>query len=291
MAKSNSEGVGWILNAAGRQTLLTPAEELHLGRLVTAWQQHPDGPGNAPALVQRRGIRARNRMISANLRLLTKLVQKYSVRIKSTSGMSIEDLYQEGVFGITRAAEKFDPERGYKFSTYAYWWIQQSLLRGIEMKSETIRCPASARHLHNRWLHAKRSGVTDHDFAEAEGVSVEQVQWVVRRLDMVRSPKSLDYRLKDDEEKSTLVELISDDTTQDRLDAIDVELHMERFRDQLPEETSLLFEYIVVGKTLQQMVESHEGATLTSMRTSLNRARTKLRVLGNQHGAGGAIAA
>lgn len=112
------------LDGAARIPLLTPAEELHLGAIVRRWQDYPGGPGAAPANVQRRGLKARNRMVEANLRL----VHLVAVRYKGRADMA--DMLQSGAIGLTRAAEKFDPERGYKFSTYAYFWIRQAIQRG-----------------------------------------------------------------------------------------------------------------------------------------------------------------
>ena len=109
------------LNSCGRQPLLTAAEELHLGAMVRTWQDHPDGPADAPAGIRRRGLRARNRMVAANLRLVAHISTR-----RAGSG-PMEDRYQVGAIGLIRAAEKFDPERGYKFSTFAYWWILQSI--------------------------------------------------------------------------------------------------------------------------------------------------------------------
>jgi DNA-directed RNA polymerase sigma subunit (sigma70/sigma32) len=124
----------WLAQA-GRVPLLTPAEELHLGALVRAWQDHPDGPAQAPPGVIRRGRKARDRMVAANLRLVMSVAAKYSHRLERA------DALQEGAIGLLRAAKKFDPERGYKFSTYAYWWIRQAISRGGMMMGRAIRLP------------------------------------------------------------------------------------------------------------------------------------------------------
>ena len=120
MAIKSQAALYW-LNAAGRQPMLTPAEELHLGAIVRAWQDHPDGPADAPAGIRRRGLRARDRFVMANLRLVAHVAGK-------RGGVApLEDRLQAGVLGLLRGAEKFDPTKGYKFSTYAYWWILQAL--------------------------------------------------------------------------------------------------------------------------------------------------------------------
>lgn len=134
-ANSGDDLIGFWLAQAGRVPLLSPAEELHLGAMVRAWQDHPDGADQAPPGVIRRGRKARDRMVAANLRLVMSVAAKCGHRLERA------DALQEGAIGLQRAAEKFDPERGYKFSTYAYWWIRQAISRGGEMMGRTIRLP------------------------------------------------------------------------------------------------------------------------------------------------------
>lgn len=147
MAKPDS--FGDYLSGIGRVALLTANEEIRLGRQVQAMraleQEIEEGTCTATELQQRRvirmGRRARDRMIEGNLRLVVSCARKYS---HLDTGMDIEDLIQEGNFGLMRAVEKFDPERGYKFSTYAYWWIRQSVGRAISYYARAIRLPANA---------------------------------------------------------------------------------------------------------------------------------------------------
>ena len=120
MAPKTPAALYW-LNNAGRQPLLTAAEEIHLGAAVRAWQDHPDGPADAPAGIRRRGLKARDRFVLANLRLVAHVAGRRG------GAAPLEDRFQAGVLGLLRGAERFDPARGYKFSTYAYWWILQAL--------------------------------------------------------------------------------------------------------------------------------------------------------------------
>ncbi len=136
-----TDAVGAWLAAAGRQPLLTPAEEVHLGTAIRLWMDWPDGPDLAPAPVRRRGRRARDRMVSANLRLVVSVAGKYRQRI-ATRHHCLSDALQEGTIGLQRGAEKFDPARGYKFSTYAYWWIRQAIQRWID-QLDLIRLPVN----------------------------------------------------------------------------------------------------------------------------------------------------
>jgi RNA polymerase sigma factor (sigma-70 family) len=113
------------LDAAGRQPLLTPAEELHLGARIRRWQDWPDGPGGAPPAVRRSGLRARDRMVAANLRFVAHVESKMHGRGPQPG--ELVDRLQAGALGLMRGAERFDPARGYKFSTFAYWWIRQAI--------------------------------------------------------------------------------------------------------------------------------------------------------------------
>jgi RNA polymerase sigma factor (sigma-70 family) len=122
-----------FLNAIGREPLLTPTEELTLARTIQAGAS-PD----ATPRERRKAQRAKERMVRANMRLGVTLALKAHGRCKS---MDFADLVQETAFGLIRAAEKFDPSRGYRFSTYAYSWIKQSLTRSVSNQDRMIRIP------------------------------------------------------------------------------------------------------------------------------------------------------
>lgn len=138
-----TDAVGYWLQAAGRQPLLTAAEEVHLGQLVRAWQDHPAGPSQAPGVVQRRGRRARDRIVAANLRLVAHVVRILRPNLRLITDADIPDLLQAGALGLVRGAERFDPARGYKFSTFGYWWIRQGINRWCDTSSRTIRPPST----------------------------------------------------------------------------------------------------------------------------------------------------
>ena len=126
------------LRAIGKTPLLTPAEELELARAVQLMLPllEIDTPTPEQLTVINKGKQAKNRMIQANLRLVVTIAKKYQNR-----GLDLMDLVQEGSLGLERAVEKFDPTKGYKFSTYAYWWIRQSVTRALQIDSRTIRLP------------------------------------------------------------------------------------------------------------------------------------------------------
>ncbi len=138
MASSLSAFLGEI----GRHQLLTPEQELTLGRKVQAMMPLLESPPEQLTDEERRtirlGERAKNQMITANLRLVVNLAKRYQGK-----GLELLDLIQEGTLGLTRAVEKFDPTRGHRFRTYAYWWIRQGLNRALSTQSRTIRIPVN----------------------------------------------------------------------------------------------------------------------------------------------------
>ena len=139
-----------FLGEIGRHQLLTPEQELTLGRKVQAMAAITDrcmlAGGSGPACdysddekrTIKRGEKAKNQMITANLRLVVNLAKRYQGK-----GLDLLDLIQEGTLGLTRAVEKYDPTRGHRFSTYAYWWIRQGLNRALSTQSRTIRIPVN----------------------------------------------------------------------------------------------------------------------------------------------------
>jgi RNA polymerase primary sigma factor len=128
----------WWLDSIGRIPLLTPAEEIELGTAIQRWQQHPDP---CPPGVRRRGMRARDRFVSANLRLVIAYIAKRCHRL--AKAYDREDLIQAGNLGLITAAERFDPSKGYRFSTYAYWWIRQAINRWVDQHGRSIAIPGS----------------------------------------------------------------------------------------------------------------------------------------------------
>src|SRR4051794_26835114 len=119
VAAMTTDSLQLFLNEAGRYPLLTAAEEVELSKLIERGDQQ-----------------AKDRMINSNLRLVVSIAKKYQGH-----GLSLLDLIQEGIIGLIRAVEKFDWRRGYKFSTYATWWIRQAVQRGVANESRTIRIP------------------------------------------------------------------------------------------------------------------------------------------------------
>jgi RNA polymerase primary sigma factor len=132
----SSDALGDYLANIGRVPLLTAAEELHLSGIVQQWLQDPEPSGG----LERRGRRAKNRMVQANLRLVVALTRRYGHLISANDTL---DLIQAGNLGLVRAVEKFDPTRGYKFSTYAFWWIKQGITKYLNESNRMIRLPGT----------------------------------------------------------------------------------------------------------------------------------------------------
>ena len=192
-----SSNQSWWLDSIGRIPLLTPAEEIELGMAIQRWQQHPDP---CPPGIRRRGMRARDRFVSANLRLVISYVTRHCHRLAKNH--SVEDLTQAGNMGLITAAERFDPTKGYRFSTYAYWWIRQAINRWVDQHGRSIAIPGShCQHLSKlagitRRLERELNRAPTHQELAAElGVSMRVLQQVIENG---RPIGSLDQVVTDD---------------------------------------------------------------------------------------------
>ena len=180
LATATTDSLQLFLNEAGRYPLLTAAEEVELAKKIEG------GDGEA-----------KNRMINSNLRLVVSIAKKYQGH-----GLSLLDLIQEGVIGLIRAVEKFDWRRGYKFSTYATWWIRQAVQRGVANKSRTIRIPVHIADREQKIGRAERELMaklgrppTDEEVSEASKISMKHL---IEVRQAARAVTSLDKPLGDD---------------------------------------------------------------------------------------------
>ena len=202
-----SDAFGDYLRNIGRIPLLTAQEEVHLGTIVKEWMETP---APSPSL-ERRGRRALRRMVTANLRLVVTVALRYIRRLKHLSHDPM-DLVQAGNMGLLRAAEKYDPTRGYKFSTYGYWWIRQSINRYLQEHNGSIRIPVNLVSLANRADALQVNGrqpLNSAELAEQLGESEERVLYALA-IQHRSNTVSLDQQLSGGEGEMTLLETVTD---------------------------------------------------------------------------------
>jgi RNA polymerase sigma factor (sigma-70 family) len=144
-------GIDDYLNEIGRYRLLTPDEEITLGKQVQRMRELQQQEAPLTPAEQREvrvGQRAQEKFVRSNLKLVVNVARKY---MRSTRSMELMDLVQEGNIGLIRGVEKFDPTRGYKFSTYAYWWIRQAITRAISTKDRALKLPSKIAEMAMGW--------------------------------------------------------------------------------------------------------------------------------------------
>lgn len=127
----SQDTISSYLNLIGKYKLLTEAEEKHYGRLIQAMKCNP-----SDSAARIHGLKARNKLFTSNLRLVVNIAKRFQNR-----GLELLDLIQEGSIGLNSAVDKFDPELGFKFSTYSYWWIKQAIHRAITNQSRIVKLP------------------------------------------------------------------------------------------------------------------------------------------------------
>jgi RNA polymerase primary sigma factor len=182
LAVATTDALQLFLNEAGRWPLLTKEEEIELAKLIERGDQE-----------------AKERMINSNLRLVVSIAKRYQGH-----GLSLLDLIQEGIIGLIRAVEKFDWRRGFKFSTYATWWIRQAVQRGVANKSRTIRLPVHIAEREQKMARAERllapklgRQPTEEEIAKQAKLPLKQVREVRQAA---RAITSLDRPLGTDSE-------------------------------------------------------------------------------------------
>ncbi len=246
------------LRSIGRVELLTADQEIQLAKRI-----------------EKGDMDAKRHMVEANLRLVVSIAKGYLGR-----GLSFLDLIQEGSLGLIRAVEKFDYRRGYKFSTYATWWIRQAVTRAIADKARTIRIPVHMVEKLNRVGHVERQLVQrlgrepePHEIAAELQVTVREVRDILRVAQM---PISLEKPIGDEEE-SELGDFVADDQTEEPFEAATENLQREDVQkalDALPERERQVIE-------LRYGLRGHEPLTLEEVGRAFGVTRERIRQIEN----------
>ena len=219
--KLSGDSVRSYLRDIGRIPLLEHDEEILLGRKVQRLMEikaiEAEDKAAELGITEkelrkqiRDGEKAKDKMVTANLRLVVSVAKKYTKR-----NMELLDIIQEGTIGLVRGVEKFDPGRGYKFSTYAYWWIRQGITRAIAEKSRAIRLPIHVTENLNRLKKAQRelsqlNGELPNVFQLSDhlGLTVDEIKDLMCKA---RQPTSLEIKIGENRDTS-LIDLLEDES-------------------------------------------------------------------------------
>ena len=209
------DSVRLYLREIGKIPLLNAEEELELAQRVVAGDKE-----------------AKDQMAEANLRLVVSIAKRYVGR-----GLDLLDLIEEGNTGLLRAVEKFDPDKGFKFSTYATWWIRQAITRAIADQARTIRIPVHMVETINKLLRTQRRLTqdlnrepTNEEIAKEMEIDVAKVEHIMK---IKQDISSLDASIRDDEEESVLADFIEDEDTITPEESATGQLLKEQVKDML----------------------------------------------------------
>ncbi|MBW8482772.1 RNA polymerase sigma factor [Actinomadura sp. PM05-2] len=291
------DSVHTYLKAIGRRQLLTAEQEVELAKRIEAGLYAEHKLETAKLTPQARldlewvaadGRRAKAHMLEANLRLVVSVAKKYSDR-----GLSLLDVVQEGNLGLIRAVEKFDYSKGYKFSTYAMWWIRQAIQRGFADSARTIRLPVHVLEMLSKLSRVERDmhqrlgrEPTPEELAVELDKSPEQIRELLRTS---RQPISLDSTIGEDGE-TRIGDLIEDTDSPEASDLVDRQLMAEQLRRTLdilsPREAKIMAMrfglYDGTPRTLDEIGKAL-GLTRERIRQLEKESLSKLRHPSNAH--------
>ncbi|HEY8478126.1 MAG TPA: sigma-70 family RNA polymerase sigma factor [Chloroflexota bacterium] len=272
------EALSIYLREVGRVPLLDPDEERRLAETIVAGRQAaaaletaaPEERAELERLVAA-GEAARQQMAEANLRLVVSVARRYQHR-----GLPLADLIQEGNVGLLRAIDKFEPERGYKFSTYAYWWIRQAITRALGNDARSIRLPIHVQEqlsaiyaANHRVEQALGRSARLSELAEAVGLSEERVEELLQAAN-----HTLSLNAPTDEEAETeLGDLVPDPNAGNGEDVVEAWLRREAIEEAL----STLTERQRIVLTLRYGLDSGTERTLAEVASMLSVSRERVR--------------
>ena len=272
------------MNQISRFPLIQGDQEIQLSRSIFEMQSLKELTRTLTPQEKRKvknGERAKRSLIEANLRLVVYIAKRYSGRLQSSS-MELMDLIQEGNIGLNRAVEKFDGSKGYKFSTYAYWWIQQAIQRSIETKERLIRMPSGcwdklykAMKIRTKLSQELGREPTVKEIANELNFDEKELQKI---LSINTKHRSLDESLIED--GCRLIDLIPDERSEFDLETSHRQVQLQLALQMMePNERVLLAQrYSLEEKTLQQIGDSL-GVSRERARQLLDKACRKLRYL------------
>jgi RNA polymerase nonessential primary-like sigma factor len=296
----HGDSVRSYLRDIGRIPLLEHEEEILLGRQVQRLMEleekrkeleeqfdrsvddnelarHFDDDHKAVRRDLRAGTKAKEKMVTANLRLVVSVAKKYTKR-----NMELLDIIQEGTIGLVRGVEKFDPSRGYKFSTYAYWWIRQGITRAIAEKSRAIRLPIHVTENLNKLKKAQRElsqlngqMPTLMELAEYLELKVDDVKDLMCKA---RQPTSLEIKIGENHD-TALIDLLEDESQ-----LPDLLLEKEFIKSDIQERIEDLPEMQAAVIRMRYGIgpELKEPMSMTAIGQALNMSRDRVRTLENK---------
>ncbi len=296
MAKpvASGDSIRAYLRDIGRVPLLEHDEEILLGRKVQRLMEieeqkkefgldteelahSQDIPYKQLRREIRDGMKAKEKMVTANLRLVVSVAKKYTKR-----NMELLDIVQEGTIGLVRGVEKFDPGRGYKFSTYAYWWIRQGITRAIAEKSRAIRLPIHVTENLNRLKKAQRELSQVHGYmpnvfqlSEKLELTVEEIKDLMCKA---RQPTSLEIKIGENKD-TVLIDLLEDeDQLPDKL--LELSCVKEDIREMISDLPEMQAAVISMRYGIGE--EILEPLSMTAIGQILNMSRDRVRTLENK---------
>jgi RNA polymerase primary sigma factor len=246
------------LRSIGRVDLLTAGEEVLLAKRI-----------------ERGDMVAKQQMIEANLRLVVSIAKGYLGR-----GLSFLDLIQEGSLGLIRAVEKFDYRRGYKFSTYATWWIRQAVTRAIADKARTIRIPVHMVEKLNKVVHVERQLVQEFGREPTPEEIADELQWSPREVKDILRVSQLPISLEKpigEEEDSELGDFVEDEAAESPFELASENLRRENVRralDALPTREREVIE-------MRYGLKGHQARTLEEVGRAFGVTRERIRQIEN----------